>query len=77
MVAITLISNKVPPPSGFGRPLEIPCKYGDKLDMVINNLNKYRSPDAQIKVLYNQYGQQIPFNITIKENLTFYIDKGT
>jgi len=80
MLTITLKTHKTQnPPPGFNRQLlQIPyIRYGDTLKNVIDNLNQYRTPEAQIMHIYNPMGQEILpslWGMKIKENMTFYID---
>ena len=78
MLTITLKTHQNKNPPGFNRQsLSVPSKFGDSVKSVIDNLNQYRSPDAQILKIYNSLGQEIPeslWGFKIKENLTFYID---
>jgi hypothetical protein len=71
-------SQKMPP--GFNHQMmQIPyVRYDDTLKTVIDNLNQYRSPEAQIMHLYNPLGQEILphlWGFKIKEKMTFYIDQ--
>lgn len=80
MLTITLRTHKLQkPPAGFNKQaLTIPyIKFGETLKTVIDNLNQYRGPEAQINRIYNSLGQEIPqtsWSMKIKENMTFYID---
>ncbi len=52
-------------------------KYGDTLLQHMNNLNQYRSPDSQIKMLYNSIGEAIDvslWKLKMTDNLILYID---
>lgn len=52
--------------------------YGTSIQMVMDNFNRYRGPDAQIGQLYNFYGQEIPhtmWKLPIQENMVFFIDQ--
>jgi hypothetical protein len=81
MLSVTLKTHgDVFPHSGFNQQiLQIPnIVYGSTINTMINNLNQYRGPDSQIAHLYNPIGQEIQqqfWNIQIKENMTFYVDR--
>ena len=81
-VSLTLKTHNESLPSGFNKQtksLVIPYqKYGDSLDTVMININKFRDPTLQFTQLYNPLGQMLDRflwkSIILKENMTLYID---
>jgi hypothetical protein len=52
--------------------------FGSSIQSFLDTINKYREDGFKINKLYNQKGRQIPpnlMNVSIKENLIFYIDQ--
>ena len=60
---------------GFSKPLEFDVYYNESLEDILDRLNQYRSPDAQIKTLYNQFGQQVPVSLNLRRDTTLYLEK--
>jgi len=83
MLSLTLITHgKVFPQNNFNTPTMIisGINFGSSLRSVMDQFNQSRSQSAQIKELYNSYGQIIPhrlWDIQIKENMSLFIDRET
>lgn len=48
--------------------------YGDKLTLLLDKLNHYRTPEQQITKLYNEFKQEVPLTYRIKSDLTLYYE---
>ncbi len=55
---------------GSGKPLELTANPGETIGSVMEKFNKYRGPDQQIKRLWNQRGEDIPFSTVMTGRLT-------
>jgi hypothetical protein len=59
---------------GFRNPLELEADQGETLKSVIDKLNKYRSPENQIKHLYTMTGESVSLSMKIKSDMRLYLD---
>ena len=59
---------------GFTTPLELEVDHNESLKSVIKNLNKYRSPDNQIKQLQTASGDPISLLTKITSDTQLYVD---
>ena len=69
---VTLISRT--PSPGFGEPLDIQITYNQTLRTILNKLNMYRSPETQIKQVYNLHQQEVPLDVPVRRDTILYIN---
>ena len=73
-ITISLVGNRTGFTSQNNHTLSFRVTKGSTVQMLLDQLNKYRGPDTQVNTLYNSRSKALSQQIQLQDNRTLYLE---